>query len=974
MDVALIRRRRRLVIARSKQQRGGLWALRFAVAVMAITLLSFVLVAFSGVAAVFGVYAFYVQDLPSAEEIGRRSAETFETTRIYDRTGQTLLYEFIPPDFGRRTEVPLARIPAHLRNGTVAMEDKTFYTNPLGINIEGVGRAVWGELTGENLGGGSSIAQQLIRNVIMTPEERMERSYERKIKEMILAFELTRRYPGVEGRDQILEWYLNNISYGRMAFGVEAAAQTYFGKHVEELSLAECAMLVPLGQSPAMNPIDEPVEAKKRQEVVLDELFLQGYITADEAMAAKQETLVLAPPRFDIKVPHFVMYVRDELERRYGTEAVYGGGLQVITTIDLEAQAEAERIARAQIDTLRESHNAHNAAVVVLGTKTAEIIAMVGSLDFYDKSIDGQVNMAVSPRQPGSSFKPYVYATAFSQGYTPATMVMDVRTSFPDGGNPAPYVPENYDRRFHGPMTLRRGLACSYNIPAVAAAHWVGIDRVVETARAMGVTSLNAPHYGLSVSLGAAEVSPLEMAYAFSVFANSGSLVGEQAVGHVREGHRRLDPVSILEVKDAKGQVLYEYKQPQRQEVLRSEVAFLVADILSDNQARTPGFGASSPMVLKDRPAAAKTGTTNDYYDGWTVGFTPQYVTAVWVGNTDHTKMKNASGVRVAAPIWHDVMEYLHDGLPVESFHRPEGIVTAIVDSVSGKLPTEFSPGRMQELFMEGTVPVEHDDVHRPVGICRESGQLATAYCPPELVEQQVFSIYPPEADDWVREQGIPQPPKEYCPIHGPDLSGTDVAILQPAQFGGARGVMPVIGNARPGGFQRYRLEYGQGSAPEQWIPIGGEHGEAVDNGVLEHWDTNGLEGLYTLRLVVVADGGERHAAVQVLVDNVAPTVRVQAPTQDKFFYPGADEWISIQVDAQDNVSMDKVEFYIDDQLFGYSTVSPYTASWMLRRAEGEGAFPVEPWGTRRIHVVAYDSAGNTTTSETVTVHIGAKS
>jgi len=915
-----------------------------------------------------------VQDLPSAEEIGRRSTETFETTRIYDRTGQTLLYEFIPPDLGRRTEVPLERIPAHLRNGTIAMEDKTFYTNPLGINVEGVARAVWGEIQGENLGGGSSIAQQLIRNVIMTPEERMERSYERKIKELILTIELTRRYPGIEGRDQILEWYLNNISYGRMAFGVEAAAQTYFGKHVEELSLAECAMLVPLGQSPAMNPIDMPEEAKKRQEMVLDAMFLQGYITAEEAMAAKQEVLVLAPPRFDIKVPHFVMYVRDELERKYGTEAVYGGGLQVITSIDLEAQAEAERIAREQIDKLREAHNATNAAVVVLNAKTSEIVAMVGSLDYNDRSIDGQVNMAISPRQPGSSFKPFVYATAFSQGYTPATMVMDVRTSFPDGSNPAPFVPENFDRTFHGPMTLRRALGCSYNIPAVAVAHWVGIDRVVETARAMGVTSLNEPYYGLAVALGAAEVSPLDMAYGFSVFANGGALVGEPAVGSAREARRRLDPVAILQVKDARGRTLYEFEQPQRQEVLRPEVAFLVTNVLSDNQARTPAFGANSVLVLTDRPAAVKTGTTNDYYDGWTVGFTPQYVTAVWVGNTDHTKMKNATGVRVAGPIWHDLMEWLHQGLPVEGFARPAGIVTAIVDSVSGKLPTEYSPGRMQEVFMQGTVPVEYDDVHRPFGICRESGKLATAYCPPDQVEQQVFSIFPPEADDWVREQGIPQPPKEYCPIHGPDLSGADVAILQPAQFASVKGIVTVTGNARPAGFQRYWLQFGQGSAPEQWVPIGGEHGNAVDKGVLENWDTNGLEGLYTLRLTAVGDGGEHQATVQVLVDNVPPTVRVQAPVQDKFFYPGKDEWISIQVDAQDNVAMDKVEFYIDDQLFGYSTVSPYTARWMLRRSDAEGAFPVEPWGTHRVHVVAYDSAGNTTTSETITVHIGAKS
>jgi hypothetical protein len=502
----------------------------------------------------------------------------------------------------------------------------------------------------------------------------------------------------------------------------------------------------------------------------------------------------------------------------------------------------------------------------------------------------------------------------------------------------------------------------------------VGIDRVVETARAMGVTSLNEPHYGLAVALGAAEVSPLDMAYAFSVFANGGSLVGELASGHVREGQRHLDPVAILEVRDAQDNTLYEFKQPQRQDVLRPEVAFLVTDVLSDNQARTPVFGANSALLLNDRPAAAKTGTTNYFHDVWTVGFTPQYVTAVWVGNTDHTEMGRASSAHTAGPIWNSVMEWLHNGLPVEGFSRPEGIETAIVDSVSGKLPTEFSPARMQELFMRGTVPVEHDNVHRQFAICRESGKLATPHCPPELVEQRVFSIFPPEADDWVREQGIPQPPKEFCDIHQPDLSGIDVFILQPAQFTSVRGIVPVIGNARPGGFQRYWLQYGQGIAPEQWAPIGGEHGQAVDRGVLEHWDTSGLEGLYTLRLTAVGDGGERHAAVQVLVDNVPPTVRIQAPDQDDRFYPGRDEWISIQVDAQDNVAMDRVEFYIDDQLFGHSTVSPYAARWMLRRSDAEGAFPVEPWGTRRIHVVAYDAAGNTTTSEPVVVHIGARS
>ncbi|NLG50177.1 MAG: penicillin-binding protein, partial [Chloroflexi bacterium] len=796
------------------------------------------------------MYAVYAKDISQdladreidAETIGIQIDKDFKTTRIYDRTGQVLLYEIIPDNGGRRVQVPLSSIPEYLRNATIAMEDKTFYTNPAGINIEGVARAIWGELRGVNAGGGSSISQQLIRNVIMTPEERFERSYVRKVKEVILSYQLTQKYPGVEGRDKILEWYLNTIFYGHFAYGVEAAAQTYFNKPVQDLTLAEAAMLVPCGQSPALNPIDAPEEAKKRQEIVLDEMYLQGYITAEEAWEAKQETLVIAPPRFDMVAPHYVLYVRDMLEKRFGTEAVYGGGLQVITAIDLEVQAKAEEIARARIAEMREPHNAHNAAITVLDTKTGELLAMVGSLDYHDESIDGQVNMALSPLQPGSSFKPFTYATALAQGFTPATMIMDVRTSFPDPPNPVPYVPENFSRNYHGPLLLRQALACSYNIPAVAVAHKVGIDNVVRTARAMGITTLDASSYGLSLTLGGYPVTVLDMAYGFSVFANGGTMVGQtRPASLIEPGERRLDPVAILQVTDANGNPL-DYGQREVQPVIRPEVAFLITDILSDNQARTQAFGANSKLVLKDRPAAVKTGTTNDFYDGWTVGYTPQYTVGVWVGNTNHEKMKNADGSRVAAPIWNDLMVWLHDGLPVEGFARPAGIETAIVDSVSGKLPTAYSGGRIQEVFMkDGGMPTETDDVHFPFRICNATGKLATVHCPADQVETKVFSIFPPEADNWVREQGIPQPPNDYCDVHGPNLANTDVSITSPKAMSGVNGIVSIMGNARAGGQEKYWLEYGPGMNPGVWYPIGPEHGHQVENDLLETWDTRSL-------------------------------------------------------------------------------------------------------------------------------------
>jgi len=929
MDVALIRLRRH------RKRSGGLLALRFAIAVLAAILFSTLGLVLAAGAAIGGVYAFYVQDLPSAEEIGRRSVAMFKTTRIFDHPGKHVLYEIIPPDSGRRTEVPLSRIPEYLRNGTIAREDKTFYANPAGINVRGVARAVWGEVTGTYAGGGSSIPQQLVRNVVMTQEERLQRSYVRKIKEWILAYEMTRRYPGLEGRDQILEWYLNNIYYGHFAYGVEAAAQTYFNKHVQDLTLAEATMLVPLPQLPALNPIDRPEDAKRRQEDVLDSMYLQGYVTAEEAWAAKQEPLIIAPPRFSIVAPHYVLYARDQLVERFGTEAVYGGGLQVTTAIDLDIQEKATEFAREQVEALREKHNAHNAAVVVLDAKTAEIKAMVGSLDYFEKSIDGQVNMAVSPRQPGSSFKPFTYVTALALGYTPATMLMDVRTSFPDPPNPVPYVPENYARTFHGPILMRRALACSYNVPAVAMLHKVGAEKVVETAHAMGITTLREAHYGLSLTLGGGAVRLLDMAYAFGVFANGGTMLGEPVPQERFEpGYRRLDPVAILKVCDSNGQVLYEYDQPQRQEIIRPEAAFLITDILSDNRARTPAFGPNSSIKMEGRPVAAKTGTTNDYHDAWTIGYTPQYVVGVWVGNTDYEPMENASGVRAAAPIWHNLMEWLHDGLPVEAFPRPAGLVTEVVDGVSGKLPTAYSPWRMQETFIEGTVPTEMDDVHRPFKICKQSGKLATVYCPPDQVEEVVFEIYPPEADDWVREQDIPQPPKDYCDIHGPNLAGADVAVTSPGLFQPVRGLVPIFGNVRPGGLQKYWLECAEGMSPTSWMPIGPEHGHRVDNNLLEHWDTQGLNGLYTLQLSVASGGGLRQTSLPVLVDNISPTVSILMPEPEQVFILDQDEWINIQVDAEDNLSMDRVDFFLDDQPLGYTTVAPFTLRWTLAMSD----------------------------------------
>ncbi|MCS7261429.1 MAG: transglycosylase domain-containing protein, partial [Anaerolineae bacterium] len=571
--------------ARRNRHRPTLWSwvLRLVILVTAVILMVSGSVALTVAGTAFGVYAYYAKDLPDPRAIETQQ-QNFETTKIYDRTGQHLLYEIFDPRLGDRQYVTLDQISPHCINATIALEDKNFWENP-GFDLMGMLRALIQNLRGGAIQGGSSITQQLIKNIIIDPEERVRRSYARKIKEVILAAEITRRYE----KRQILEWYLNTNHYGNLAYGIQAAAMVYFQKPASALSLAECAMLAPIPQYPSLNPIDNPEEAKKRQELALEAMVRVGYISQEEANAALAQQLVVKPvqERFDIRAPHFSIYVRKQLEQMFGTDLVYRGGLRVYTTLDLDLNNEAERIARAHIKKLTEGgHNASNACVVAVRPKTGEILAMVGSVDYWNKEIDGNVNVCVADpgRQPGSAFKPFNYITAFAQRVvTPATMVMDVRRSFPDPPNP-PYVPENYDRKYHGPVRLRQALACSYNIPAVWVLQQAGVRNVINTAHRMGITTLNGDFYGLALTLGGGEVKPLDMAYAYGVIANMGVMAGQPVPPErQRAGHRTLEPVSILRVEDAAGNILWQYTQPQTQQVLEPAVAYLMADILSDN-------------------------------------------------------------------------------------------------------------------------------------------------------------------------------------------------------------------------------------------------------------------------------------------------------------------------------------------------------------------------------------------------------
>lgn len=825
-------------------------------AMRAFAWLSFIAVVFFFLALTVGVFAYLriASNLPSPEELRGRSA-TFLSTKIYDRDGD-LLYEIFDPHGGKRTVVPLSEISLHLRNATIATEDANFYRHP-GFDPLSVARALWYDITERRIvSGASTITQQLVKALFLTPEV----SLKRKISEAVLAAEISRRY----SKDEILEIYLNEIHFGNLAYGVEAAAETYFGKRAAELDLAEATFLAGLPQAPALyDPYAHFDAAKKRQGVVLQLMVEQGYITPAQAEAARRQELQLAPPSQGLLAPHFVAYVRELLEQKYGPEVLYRGGFQVYTTLDSKMQAIAERAVRDHIAKVRESNHATNGALVALDAHTGEILAMVGSADFNDETIDGQVNVALRLRQPGSSIKPITYVTAFEMGWTPATMILDMEAEFPDGANP-PFKPHNYDNKEHGPVSVRTALANSYNIPAVKALQFVGLENMLATAHRLGIASLNRPDYGLSLTLGGGDVTLLELAGAYQVFANGGA---------------RKPPTPIRRIVDGEGHVIESMDLSHGEQVITPQHAYLITSILSDNQARLPSFGPNNLLEV-GRPAAAKTGTTDDYRDGWTLGYTPDLVVGVWVGNANNTPMERLPGVRAAGPIWHQFMVEALEGTPPKDFTRPAGIVTAEICTLSGSAPSPVCPTRGTEIFVAGTEPTDPSrDVHQLVRICTVSGQRATDLCPPNTVQEQYFEVWPPEFRPWVEKNQIPQPPTGDCPIHS---FAAAVAIEQPGQNQRLQGIVPVIGTARVPDFSHYVVEYGVGDGPLAWAPISAPVGDMREQTVLTEWDTRLVaNGRYTLRVVVYdRRGNSSEARVSVDVANPTPTpTATQMPT-----------------------------------------------------------------------------------------------
>ena len=793
--------------------------------------------AFAGVA---GIYASYARELPDYSQLDTR--RVFQTARILDRNGE-LLGEFTDPQGGNRTLVPLAEIPSALRDATIAAEDANFYRHA-GFDPFAVVRALWQNFReGSVVSGASTITQQLVKNTLLTSEV----SADRKIKEALLAIEVDRRY----SKDKILELYLNEVYYGNLAYGVEAAARTYFGKPVRELDLAEVSFIAGLPQAPAAyDPYTNPTAARERQDYVLDQMERHGRITRAEGEAARAKPIVLRPVQRAgaVQAPHFVVFIRELLERSYSSDTLYREGLQIRTTLDLRLQRAAEKAARAQIEELR-ARDASNAALVAIQPGTGEILAMVGSVDFNDERIGGQVNVALRARQPGSTLKPFTYLTGFqTKNWAPATMLMDVPTTF--GGT---YTPLNYDGKFRGPVSIRRALGASLNVPAVSALEQVGLDAMVGTARRMGISGLREPHrYGLSVTLGGDEVTLLDLTYAYSPFANGGQQAGVELPGASQQppnaATRQLDPAAILEIKNGAGRTMYQHRPAPVREVANPGLAYLITDILADDEARAETFGRNSSLKL-GRPSAAKTGTTDDYRDSWVVGYTPDLVTGIWVGNNDGSRMRDVGGASGAGKIWNAFMEEALAGVPARPFPRPADVVQQEVCALSGLLPTPECTQRKTELFTQANLPTKADDLHRRVEVCKANGKLAFDLVPPAAREVKVFVVFPPPYTEWGPKNGYPAPPTQRCDDVYRGVRVAEISGPNPeTPLGGA---VQVTGSAQIDDFQRFELEVGPGAQPERWVKIA-EGRAAVERGVLGTWDTSGLTpGRYTLRLTV---------------------------------------------------------------------------------------------------------------------------
>ena len=909
--------------------------------------LSLVLLGFAAALAVWGgilasgaafALSALTEGLPSVSTIELRFASgglrDFPTTRIFDREAIHLLAEATHPRAAEQRWLTvdrsaLERPQVDFLRALLAYQGPDFASDP---GYDAV--ALFGALFGASPR--PTITEQLARSTLL-PLADVDRSpMAQRLRAAMQAAELTRKYP----KERILEWYLNTTDFGHLAYGLDAAALVYFGKHANDLSLAESALLAGIPGHPQANPFDSPLEARTRQLEVLLTMEARGWISRAQLEDAQGESLGLANAAGE-DFPQEAALARfawGQLQRRWGTEITSRPGLNIVTTIDADLQAQTACtveshlarlsgedptaaapasggacVAAGLLPALRpldaeDGGSQPSAAVVVLDAPTGQLLAWDGD--------------ASTPRSAGTSFSPLVYLTAFSRGYAPASMIIDAApqptaNSIPDA--------TQAEETSHGLMRMRTAIANGFRNAAARTWMLAGARNVVRTARQMGLQLAATDE--TAQSPGEVQASLLELTQAYALFANLGRAEGLAVGENQPDGEKpALEAAAILRLEDPATGESYTPADSSRT-VLSPQLAYLMANVLSDEPARWPTYHQGNVLEV-GRPAGVQTGSSEQGSDTWTIGFTPERVVGVWLGNPDGSPMRGLDDLSGAAPVWHAVLRYATRDLASAGWPVPPGIEMLDVCDPSGLLPTEYCPQVVKEVFLPGTGPTQYDNIFRPFRINRETGKLATLLTPMELVEERVFLIPPPEAVQWAELVGIPQPPQEFDTVAGAPSASGRIAIRDPLPFAYVRGKVALRGSAAPPDLEFYRLQAGQGMNPDRWIQIGGDSEVQVEDGLLGTWDTGDLNGLYTLQLVIVGkDGRLETAAIQVSLDNTPPEIRVVNPVASTPPVRTGQQ-VVLQVEADDNLGVSEVEFYLDGALIGTFRQEPFSLRW----------------------------------------------
>ncbi len=900
-----------------------------------------------------GTVLWWSRDLPDPSNI--QEGTVHESTKIYDSTGKHLLYEI---GEAKRTYVKLPDMSQYIVKATLAAEDDQFY-NHGGIALTGLLRGIiLKPLSGQRAQGGSTITQQLIKNSILSPE----RTIQRKVKEAVLALELEQRF----SKDEILEMYLNAIPYGSRSYGVEAASQTFFGASSKDLTIAQSAALAALVQAPTRySPYGSHLDdLKNRQHYIIGRMVDLKMITKEEGDAAKNEKLAFQAASENIQAPHFVFYIKELLDQEYGERVVEQGGLKIITSLDMRLQLIAEETLKNSKDRLK-AGGAENGSLVAINPKTGDVLAMVGSVDYFSKEIDGNVNIAVRNRSPGSSIKPFIYTAAFQKGYRPDTILVDALTDFGQG-----YTPKNYDLKEHGPVSMRTALDNSYNIPAVKTLYLAGVKNTVDLAQKMGLTTLTDPdRYGLSLALGGGDVRLLDMAGAFGIFANEGTKVPSRAILKVEHSNEVLFDAS---------------KNPvQGTQALDPQIARTLTNVLADNNARAATFGARSPLQLGVRPVAAKTGTSQDFRDGWTYGYTPSLVTGVWTGNNDNSPMKNNSdGVVTAGPIWNTFMRKALEGTPIEQFTNPEvvepspnGIINGNIPEVKGKWVEETQTLYTLDCPIDAGQIRTFKELHDILFYIRKADPNGQ---PPAQAEADPqFIHWESGVSAWIAKHNLEKKDDPNEPLYTTSLptpscnvgSSEDlpkVRITSPNETvikSSPVSVHAEVESSHPIKSVRFLLD-GQEIAKR----------DRSDSYEASFSFPTSFSGRKTLMIQAITEDnfiGVAHRTFIINPDSSAPTIKLHTPANNATISESSFP-LTVKTTATDSSGIDFVDIlYTKEGASGTSRVARVTtpATSPANRYDSNWTTPPGP-GTYVIYAVAYDKTGNTTESERHTITI----